>query len=117
MDSHSVRTKKEVEDFLHHFLPKMDVLGIIFLNRSKNQEALKMLGITPSARKEIIKSITAEDYIETVLDEFSYGDMWVFGKDCDGVDVYVKIALGKPNTNTIYISFHTAEHPLKYAFK
>lgn len=117
MDSHSVRTKKEVEDFLRHFLPKMDVLGIIFLNRSKNQEALKMLGITPSARKEIIKSITAEDYIETVLDEFSYGDMWVFGKDYDGVDVYVKIALGKPNTNTICISFHTAEHPLKYAFK
>ena len=77
MDSHSVRTKKDVEDFLRHFLPKMDVLGIIFLNRSKNQEALKMLGITPSARKEIIKSITADDYIETVLDEFSYGDMWV----------------------------------------
>lgn len=78
MDSHSVRTKKDVEVFLRHFLPKMDVLGIIFLNRSKNQEALKMLGITPSARKEIIKSITADDYIEMVLDEFSYGDMWVF---------------------------------------
>lgn len=117
MDSHSVRAKKDVEDFLRQFLPKMDVLGIIFLNRFKNQEALKMLGITPSARKEIIKSITADDYIETVLDEFSYGDMWVFGKDCDGVDVYVKIALGKPHTNTICISFHTAEHPLKYAFK
>ncbi len=54
MDSHSVRTKKDVEDFLRHFLPTMDVLGIIFLNRSKNQEALKMLGITPSARKEVI---------------------------------------------------------------
>ena len=81
MDSHSVRAKKDVEDFLRQFLPKMDVLGIIFLNRFKNQEALKMLGITPSARKEIIKSITADDYIETVLDEFSYGDMWVFGKD------------------------------------
>ena len=117
MDSHSVRAKKDVEDFLRQFLPKMDVLGIIFLNRSKNQEALKMLGITPSARKEIIKSITADDYIETVLDKFSYGDMWVFGKDCDGVDIYVKIALGKPNTNTICIPFHTAEHPLKYAFK
>ena len=38
-ESHSVRTKKDVEDFLRHFLPKMDVLGIIFLNRSKNQEA------------------------------------------------------------------------------
>lgn len=66
MDSHSVRAKKDVEDFLRQFLPKMDVLGIIFLNRSKNQEALKMLGITPSARKEIIKSITAE----TILKRF-----------------------------------------------
>lgn len=117
MNSHSVRAKKDVEDFLRQFLPKMDVLGIIFLNRTKNQEALKMLGITPSARKEIIKSITSDDYIETIIDEFSYGDMWVFGKDCNGVDVYVKIALGRPNTNTICISFHTTEHPLNYAFK
>ena len=45
MDSHSVRTKKEVEDFLCHFLPKMDVLGIIFLNRSKNQEAWQQLSV------------------------------------------------------------------------
>lgn len=117
MDNHSVRSKKEVEAFLRQFLPKMDVLGIFFLNRAKNQEALKMLGITPSARKEIIKSVTADDYIETIIDEFSYGDMWVFGKDCNGVGVYVKIALGLPNTNTICISFHTAEHPLRYAFK
>lgn len=80
MDSHSIRTQKEVEAFLRHFLPKLEVLGIIFLNRAKNQEALKMLGITPSARKEIIKSITSEDYIETIIDNFSYGDMWVFGK-------------------------------------
>lgn len=116
MDSHSVRTKKKSKIFSATFA-KDGRARYYLLNRSKNQEALKMLGITPSARKEIIKSITAEDYIETVLDEFSYGDMWVFGKDCDGVDVYVKIALGKPNTNTICISFHTAEHPLKYAFK
>lgn len=76
-----------------------------------------MLGITPSARKEIIKSITSEDYIETIIDNFSYGDMWFFGKDCNGIDIYIKIALGEPNSNTICISFHTAEHPLKYAFK
>lgn len=78
MDSHSIRTQKEVEAFLRHFLPKLEVLGIIFLNRAKNQEALKMLGITPSARKEIIKSITSKDYIETIIDNFSYGDMWVW---------------------------------------
>lgn len=117
MESHSVKAKKEVENFLRQFLPKMDILGIIFLNRTKNQEALKMLGITPLARKEIIKSITTDDYIETIIDEFSYGDMWVFGKDLDGTDIYVKIALGRPGTNTICISFHTAKYPLNYAFK
>ena len=117
MDSRLVRNRKDVENFLRQFLPKMDVLGIFFLNRDKNQEALKMLGITPSTRKEIIRNITVDDYIETIIDEFSYGDMWVFGKDCDGVGVYVKIALGAPNTNTICISFHKAEYPLNYAFK
>lgn len=50
MESHFIRTQNEVEAFLRHFFPKLEVLGIIFLNRSKNQEALKMLGITPSAR-------------------------------------------------------------------
>ncbi len=117
MGNRSVKAKKDVEEFLRRFFPKMEVFGVFFLNREKNLEALKMLGITPSIRREIIKDITSEDYIETIIDEFSFGDMWVFGKDCDGVEVYVKIALGRPNSNTICISFHTAEHPLSYAFK
>lgn len=117
MDSHSVKTKRDVENFLRQFLPKMDVLGIIFINRDKNQEALEMLGITPLTRKDIVRSITSDDYIETIVDEISYGEMWVFGKDYDGTALYVKIALGKPNSKTICISFHTAEYPLKFAFK
>ena len=43
--------------------------------------------------------------------------MWVFGKNFDGQELYVKVALGQPNTNTICISFHLAEKPLRYAFK
>lgn len=117
MESHSVKDRKDVEKFLNQFLPKMKVFGIIFLNRDKNEEGLKMLGIVPSARKEIIKSITSDDYIETILDRFSYGDMWVFGKDYNDTNLYVKIALGRPGSNTICISFHTAEYPLNYAFK
>ena len=117
MGEHSVKNKKEVENFLRQFLPKMNVLGIIFLNRDKNLEAFKMLGIAPSARREIVKSIISDDYIETILDEFTYGEMWAFGKDYDDTNLYVKIALGKPNSKTICISFHTAEYPLKYAYK
>ena len=57
MESHSVKDKKDVEQFLNQFLPKMKVFGIIFLDRDKNEEGLKMLGIVPSARKEIIKTL------------------------------------------------------------
>lgn len=43
--------------------------------------------------------------------------MWVFGKDVRGNEVYIKITLGKPNSHTICISFHKAEHPMSYPLK
>lgn len=117
MDNHLIKSKEEVEAFLRLFLPKMDIWGIIFVDRKKNQEAMRALGITYTASKEIIRDIHALDYVETIIDAFSFGDMWVFGKDFEGQELYVKIALGQPNTNTICISFHLAEKPLHYAFK
>lgn len=117
MNNQPMKTKQEVENFLREFIPKLKIFGIIFLDRDKNTEALKMLGITPMFRKEIIKSISTNDYIGTIIDNSSYGEMWVFGKDYNGEEIYIKITLGKPNTNTLCISFHIAEHPLKYPFK
>lgn len=43
--------------------------------------------------------------------------MWVFGQDYDSTELYIKISLGKPGTNTVCISFHLAEHPLVYRYK
>ncbi|MCQ2176236.1 MAG: hypothetical protein MJY80_07780 [Bacteroidales bacterium] len=43
--------------------------------------------------------------------------MWVFGKDFSGEELYIKISLGRPNSNTICISFHKSEFPNRYAFK
>lgn len=58
-----IKTEKEVEEFLRQFKPKFNVWGIIFLSREKNLEALKILGITPQAREEVIRKIEADDYI------------------------------------------------------
>ena len=80
-----IKTEKEVEEFLRQFKPKFNVWGIIFLNREKNLEALKILGITPQAREEVIRKIEADDYIETIIDNESFGEMWVFGQDYDGL--------------------------------
>ena len=67
MGSHVFNSKNEVEAFLHRFIPKLDIFGIIVLNRKKNFEALKLLGMTELERKEVIKrflkNYTEQDFI------------------------------------------------------
>ncbi len=113
----TVKSEQEVEAFLREFRPKFSIWGIIFLHRDKNEAALRALGITPVAREEIIKKIEKEDYSHSIIDDTTFGDMWVFGKDYDGTELYIKISLGPRGSKTICISFHEAEHPLDYPHK
>ena len=95
--------------FLDRFFPKLEIWGIFFLNREKNFEALKALGITPTDRVNIIHTIEVNDYVETIEDTINqFGEMWVFGKDVNKREVYIKIAYGQPNRNAICVSFHLA---------
>lgn len=112
-----VCTEAEVKEFINRFVPKFDVFGVIYINREKNEEALASLGITRRMRDDIVRSISITNYVETIIDELSFGDMWVFGRDYSGEELYIKISLGQENRSTICISFHKAEHPINYAFK
>ncbi len=109
-----------VKEFLDQFNIKAEVFGIRFRNdREKNQEALLLLDITPLQRELIVKNLQVQDYVEgPVIDALNKeGEMWVFGKDVKGREVYIKITLGYENGQTICISFHIAEYPLIYPFK
>ena len=113
-------TKEDVQNFLDQFHAKMKVFDILFRDdRGKNQKALEELEIKPSFRKVVIESLTVEDYVEgPVVDRINkLGDMWVFGKDVKGRDVYIKIMISEHSGQTICISFHLADFPLKYIFK
>ncbi len=113
-------TIEEVKAFLEQFNVKTQIFGIRFRDdRGKNRETLLQLDITPVQRELIVKNLLAQDYVEgPVVDELNKkGEMWVFGKDVKGREVYIKITLGYENGQTICISFHIAEHPLKYPFK
>lgn len=112
-----INSKEQAQAFLNSFLPKFDIWGIFFIDREKNDKALSALGITAAQRSDIVRKIEVGDYIETIVDEMSFGDMWVFGKDYSGEELYIKIAMGRPNSSTICISFHKSEFPNKYAFK
>lgn len=112
-----IKTRAEVEAFLNQFMPKLSVFGILYMFRDKNQNALRELGITPDRRTEVIKQIVTDNYVETIRTAMAEGDMWVFGKDMNGRELYIKIAMGQLGSNTICISFHIAERPIHYAFK
>ena len=113
------KNEAEVRQFLARFLLKLDMWGIIYLNREKNLTALAELGLTAAQRDGIIRDLKVEDYVEcfesVILPDNDL--LWVFGKEVDGKDVYIKVAVGKPSSKTICISFHLADRPLKYAFK
>ena len=113
-------TREEVKVFLEQFNTKVQVFGILFRDdRSKNREALQQLDITPLQRELIVKNLVVQDYVEgPIIDILNKsGEMWVFGKDVKGREVYIKITLGYQNGQTICISFHIADHAMTYPFK
>ena len=113
-------TKQEVESFLNDFKTKMRIFQIVFLDdRGKNAQALLDMEISPIKRIEIIEKLTVEDYNHGPLEEMMPGilPMWVFGKEVRKTEVYIKISMGATNSQTICISFHPSEHPMKYPFK
>lgn len=113
-------TIEEVKDFLDQFNAKMKIWGILYMDdRVKNVEAIQELAIVPSYRRIVIESLVEEDYVQgPIIDLLNeQGEMWVFGKNVKDQEVYIKISIGYQNSQTICISFHIAEHPLKYPFK
>lgn len=113
-------TKEEVELFLSRFVQKAKIFGIVFRNdRGKNMQSLLDLEITPKYREDVIMNLDPEDYVEgPIVDTLNRkGEMWVFGKEVSGRDVYIKISMGLCNSSTICISFHIAEYRITYKFK
>ena len=113
-------TLYDVNKFLDNFKVKASIFGIKFRNdRGKNIDTLFRLGISAKIRERIVLSLEDVDYCDgPILDTLNKGaDMWVFGKDYSGCELYIKISLGEEGEKTICISFHEAERPLNYPFK
>ncbi len=93
----------------------------IRLNRTnpKNNDTLYALDFNADRVKNVLKKLELEDYSEgPVLDTlYRNSDLWVFGKIIKGREVYIKIQLGEPGSNTICISFHFSEYTMNYPYK
>ncbi len=113
-------TIAEIKAFLRDFKEKMKIWSILFRDdRGKNSQTLLDLEIRPDDRKKIIASLKAEDYCEGPLkDTLNKGsDMWIFGRQVKDQEIYIKITMGAPGMSVICISFHIAEHKMRYPLK
>lgn len=97
-------TKQDVERFLANFHTKMKVFGIVFRDdREKNIQTLADLEIIGKYRETVIMGLEYLDYVEGPIGDTLnlMGEMWVFGKDIKGREVYIKISMGCPGSSTL----------------
>ncbi len=113
-------TKEATERFLLDFKHKLGFWGLIF--RSDRDKNFKTLTTLEYQVKDVIKKLNElklSNYSEGPVEEILFGGaaMWVFGKSIQGKEVYIKITIGQPSDRVICISFHFAEHVMKYPYK
>ena len=114
--------RRQILNFLKDFKELMGQGHGYYLvkEHQKNVQALRDLGITARIRDEIILSVAMEDYSSGPNpDEYHPGDYWIFGKNIDAVEIYIKLKIvtyNNGNERAVCYSFHPSEHPLNYPF-
>lgn len=117
--SNNKSTREEVEHFLKSFQDKRRTFQITFIDRPKNKQAMLALELRAIDREKYIDQLQVDDFSRGPFPEDWYGskEMWEFGMEIKGQEVYIKICLGAPNSNVICISFHIAEYKMNFPFK
>jgi hypothetical protein len=94
--------------------------GLYIIKREKNRDALIALGFTNNNRKEVLLSLSANDYCAgPKKDKDREGYIWEFGKTIDGNEIYIKLKVADVGNLKIAkcISFHKAEFDLCYPLR
>jgi hypothetical protein len=116
-------SKDELQKFVRQFLDELKTLiwqdGLYVAERQTNKATLVDLGLTGKQREEIVLSLSVMDYCSgPIKDEYKPGDYWVFGKQIDSVEIYIKLKIAgqSGNEHAVCLSFHKSERPLSYPF-
>lgn len=94
--------------------------GVDLVPRKSTRPTLLKLGLTKRNVEEILLSLSVADYCKgPVADRDRPGELWFFGKEIDGHEIYIKLKVTNVGGTDIAkcISFHFAEFPLTYPFK
>lgn len=116
-------TEVEIEAFLKDCSETIQK-SFIFRLKPENKQTIIELGLTRKNIRDEISSLTIEHYsCGPLKDHHSTDEVWIFGKEINGKEIYIKLQISKYNdpgelVRTLYcMSFHFAKHELDYPFK
>ncbi|NMB92662.1 MAG: hypothetical protein GYA26_00445 [Flexilinea flocculi] len=113
--------RRQILIFLKDFKELMGQGYYFVKEHHKNVQTLKNLGITARIRDEIILSVAMEDYSSGPNpDEYHPGYYWIFGKNIDSNEIYIKLKIvtyNNGNDRAVCYSFHLTEYPLNYPLR
>lgn len=120
MQSDDDRKRREVERILLDLKEIIYDKGINFVPRIEHKNALIELGLTKNTCIDIFFNLSVMNYSSGPEpdDEDLGGYIWIFGKEIDSVEVYIKIKIFTID-GTDYakcLSFHSAKYSLDYPF-
>ena len=107
---HVIQFLREIKELIHQE-------GLFIQDRVKNKESLIELGLTSKQRNEEVLSLSVENYCSGPHDDiYAPGIYWVFGKQINNIEVYIKLKIaGQPGEErATCFSFHKAEGSLTY---
>jgi len=109
------------ELFLNRFWEIMSRKGLNIIPRPVNNQTITDLELTKSNVRDIISTLSIVNYSKGPEQDYKHPsqEIYVFGDNINGVEVYIKLTIGKVGDIEIAkcISFHKAEFPIKYPMK
>lgn len=112
--------KQEVSAFLNQLKGAIILGSIYYAYRTedgKNEDLLLELGMVPLQRDDYIKNLKVENYCDgPIKDKNGGNDLWIFGIDIYGREIYIKLQLTK-REDVYCISFHKASYAMSYPLK
>lgn len=94
--------------------------GLDLIPTPKNRKCMLDLGITKRNCRDEILSLSVEDYCEgPKSDKDQSGQLWVFSKEINGMQVYIKLKTAVVGSQKIAkcLSFHLVESPLCFPYR
>jgi len=116
-------TRSDAREFLASFKLAIEFDRWGFKARDRTEQDLIGLNLTRRQAAEIICSLTPDNYCRGPEpdDTDPAKEVWVFGYDHEGTEVYIKLRLNPTRGDemprgTVW-SFHAAEHQLRYPLR